>query len=282
MPTCQESRLERSGAPDLLLRRWACEGARGRSLLIHGFGEHGGRYGHVADALVGAGLEVGAVDLRGHGGSSGTRAFVERFDDYLDDVDAALVRLRSESGDLPLFLVGHSMGGLVAALWVLEQRALADGLVLSSPGFAFALRVPAWKAVAGRICSRIAPRLALPSGLDRGLLSHDPEVARALERDPHSQTATTARWYTEALAAQVRAGELAAGLEVPLLCQVAGADALVDPEAARRFYDSATSSEREWIRYDELYHEIYNELERDRVLADLTAWIETRLEASSA
>ena len=282
MPTCEESVLERGGAPDLLLRRWPCAGPRGRILIVHGFGEHGGRYGHVAEALIAAGLEVGAVDLRGHGGSGGTRAFVERFDDYLDDVDAALALLRDEGGKLPLFLLGHSMGGLVAALWILEQRALADGLVLSSPGFAFALKVPAWKAAAGRICSRLAPKLALPSGLDRGLLSHDPEVARALERDPHSQTATTARWYTEALAAQARAAELAAGLEVPLLCQVAGDDALVDTRATRSFFDTATSSEREWLCYDELYHEIYNELGRERVLSDLTAWLGTRLEASVA
>lgn len=282
MTPCDESVLCRTDAPDLLIRHWHGDAPLGRALIIHGFGEHSGRYGHVAEALVSAGLDATAFDLRGHGGSQGTRAFVEHFDDYLDDVDAVLATLDDEQADTPLFLLGHSMGGLVAALWVLERGVSPAGLILSSPGFAFALRVPAWKAAAGRICSRLAPKLALPAGLDRGLLSHDPQVERDLAGDPHSQTATTARWYTAALAAQARALELAPRLAVPLLCQAAGADALVDPRAARRFFDAASSHERCWIAYDDMYHEIYNELERERVLADLTDWIGERLEVSAA
>ena len=250
MIPCDESVLCRTDAPDLLIRHWHGDASLGRALIVHGFGEHSGRYGHVAEALVSAGLEATAFDLRGHGGSQGTRAFVEHFDDYLDDVDAVLATLDDEQADTPLFLLGHSMGGLVAALWVLERGVSPAGLILSSPGFAFALRVPAWKATAGRICSRL--------------------------------TATTARWYTEALAAQARAFELAPRLAVPLLCQAAGADALVDPRAARRFFDAASSHERRWISYDDMYHEIYNELERERVLADLTDWIGARLVVSAA
>lgn len=279
MTGSENTTLRRTGAPDLLVRRWPRPEPTARLLLVHGFAEHSGRYDHVAAALLACGIDVTAFDLRGHGESGGTRAFVERFDDYLDDVDAALGTITGQRGAEPLFLLGHSMGGLVAALHVLDRPTGIDGLVMSSPCFGFAVRVPGWKSTAARVCSRLLPRLSLPSGLDRDLLSHDPEIQRALRQDPHSLTNATARWYTETLAAQRRGLARAGDLRLPLLCQAAGIDGVVDAEQGRRFFDAAGSTDKQWLDYDGLYHEIYNELQRDRVLQDLTTWLEARVTA---
>jgi len=249
--------------------------------MVHGFAEHSGRYGHVASALVSCGVNVTALDLRGHGASGGTRAFIRRFDDYLDDLDAVLESETSAGSGHPLLLMGHSMGGLVTALHTIERRRDCAGLILSSPCFGFALKVPAWKAAAGQVFSRLVPRLSLPSGLDRALLSHDPEVQRKLEHDPHSLVTATARWYTETIAAQGRALERANELSLPLLCQVAGDDRLVEAGRSREFFESAGSSDKQWRCYDGLYHEIYNELERDRVLDDLTGWVRAQIGAAA-
>jgi alpha-beta hydrolase superfamily lysophospholipase len=269
----------RVGAPEQFLRHWPVSTPRARLILIHGFGEHSGRYGHVADALNARGVDVTSFDLRGHGESGGTRVFIERFDDYLDDVASVLENVEAASSGEPLFLLGHSMGGQIAALFALERDPTIAGLILSSPAMGFAVKVPAWKAVAGQFFSRVIPKRALPSGLDRNLLSHDPRVAEALDADPLAERNATARWYTESLAAQTLALEKAPSLSVPLLSLVSGADEITDVAATHRFHEAAGSTDKEWIEYEELYHELFNEVEREKVLTDLADWIDGRLES---
>ncbi|HJO26917.1 MAG: lysophospholipase [Planctomycetes bacterium] len=267
----------RTNAPAQFLRHWPLDVPRARLVLVHGFGEHSGRYGHVAAALNAAGVAVSACDLRGHGESGGTRVFIERFDDYLDDVDAVLAETRAKSSGEPLFLLGHSMGGQIAALHALRRKPDIAGLILSSPSMGFAVHVPAWKAAAGRFFSRFVPKLTLPSGLDRGLLSHDPEVQRDLDADPLAELGATARWYTECLAAQEATFVSAPDLSVPLLSLVSGTDEITDAAATRRFHEAAGSRDKTWIEYPGLYHEIFNEFEREKVLADLTDWLADQL-----
>jgi lysophospholipase len=240
---------------------------------VHGYAEHSGRYAHVASCLNKIGVDVTGFDLRGHGESRGRRVFIRRFQDYLDDTLFALDRIVQAAGSEPVFLVGHSLGGLIAARFVQEYQPPLSGLIISSPAIGFAAPVPLWKDLAGRFFSWAWPTLALRSDLDRERLSHDPQVEAQLDTDPHAQTDATARWYTECLKAQVQALEDAPGVKIPLLCMLAGADEITAIEASRAFFRGAGAQDKKCIEYPELYHEIFNELDQERVLRDMTDWL---------
>src|SRR5581483_3125752 len=178
---------------------WQADAPRAVVALLHGYAEHIARYEHVARALNAAGITVHGCDLRGHGRSAGPRGHIDRFDDYLDDARALVTAARSEK--LPLFVLGHSNGGLIATHHVLRQPEGIAGLVLSSPFFGLKLAVPAVKVMAARVASRVYPRLALPSGLHGADVSRDPTVQADYDRDPLNNKAATARWFTETMAA---------------------------------------------------------------------------------
>jgi alpha-beta hydrolase superfamily lysophospholipase len=263
-----------------LLFRWhPTDSAKGLVVLIHGFGEHSGRYLHVAEALNEGGYSCFAIDLRGHGRSAGPRAFVKRFSDYLDDVDAAVGLARERCPELPLILIGHSMGGLIVANWIAERGDAATGFVLSSPGMGVALSVPAWKDALGRVMSRLIPGLAIPTGLDPRLVSRDPQVVEAYVGDRLVLTRATARWYVEFLAAQQRALETAAGVTKPALVMQAGEDGLVDAAASARYAAALGGTDVTFTRYEGLYHELFNEPERAEVLSAVVAWMDERTTA---
>lgn len=253
---------------------------RGVVALIHGFGEHIGRYGHVFQALNEAGASVLGLDVRGHGQSEGRRAFLHHFEEYLDDVETALSLARARADGLPLFLLGHSQGGLVVAAYAVERcgaRCDLAGIVLSSPGIRFKVQVPAWKDALGRAMSKAWPTLAIPSGLDPAVLSHEAAVVDAYKADPLVATKATARWYTESLDAQQQVLQGATQVRLPTLVLQAGDDQIVDPVATRRFFEALGAEDKEYKEYPGLYHEIFNEVDRDRVLADLVAWLKPRL-----
>ncbi|MGB0588051.1 MAG: lysophospholipase [Myxococcota bacterium] len=264
-----------------LLFRWhpAAE-PKGLVVLIHGFGEHSGRYLHVAQALNEGGYSCFAIDLRGHGRSAGARAFVTRFTDYLDDVDAAVGLARERCPELPMILLGHSMGGLVVANWIADRGAAATGFVLSSPGMGVALPVPAWKDALGRVMSRLIPGLAIPTGLDPRLVSRDPDVVEAYVGDRLVLTKATARWYVEFLGAQERALETASSVTLPALVLQAGDDGLVDTAASERYAAALGGSDVTFTRYPGLYHELFNEPEQAEVLSAVVAWMNTHTTAS--
>lgn len=280
MPWSAEDALRRpDGAhPALWERRLDVHDARATLVLVHGFAEHGGRYVHVAEALAAAGVSTLAVDLRGWGRAEGERGALRSFDEYLGDADLALRRARELAADgRPLFLLGHSQGGLVAALCATERRPELAGLVLSSPALRLALRVPAWKDLVARAASRLLPDLVLPSGLDPSLACRDPAVLHALRADPLWAPVSRARWYTELLAAQDRVGERAEELRVPLLVLAAGDDRVADVEATRAWFERAGSADRTLRVFDGLWHEVLNEPERELVLAELVAWLRARI-----
>jgi len=260
-----------------LLFRWhRFDGARALVVLIHGFGEHSGRYVHVLNALNEAGYACLAIDLRGHGRSGGRRAFVQRFTDYLDDVDAAVALGRERMAAGPLFLVGHSMGGLVVANWIAERGDQAAGFVVTSPAMGVALRVPAWKDGLGRVMSRLLPGLAIPTGIDPTLVSRDKAVVEAYVGDRLILKSATARWYVEFLAAQEAALRTAPGVRTPALVLQAGSDGLVDRDASKRYADALGGDDVTFSSYEGLYHELFNEPEQREVLAAVVAWLDAR------
>jgi acylglycerol lipase len=242
-------------------------------LLVHGLGEHAGRYDHVANQMTDAGIEVHAYDHRGFGGSGGQRAYVDRWTDLHDDLGLRLAATRIAVPDVPLVLYGHSMGGLIALGYVLSgtPRPQPDLLVLTSP--ALDSTIAAWKEGLAPLLSRIAPRLRVPNGFRPGDLSRDPAVDERVANDPLCQSTSTARIGAEGFAEQRRLrGAVGGGWRLPIPTYVAhgGDDPIVpvgasaalelDPNVTRRVYPG-------------LHHETHNEPEGPAVVSDTIAWI---------
>lgn len=259
-------------------QRWAPEGGpKAAVLLVHGYAEHSERYAHVAEALTGRGYAVEAFDLRGHGRSEGRRVLVRSLDEHLADLDGMLARVRQRYPALPVFLLGHSMGGAIVTLFTIRRTPDVRGVVLSGPGISSPKKTP--RAIQGLllVIGRLFPRLGLRK-LEAGEVSRDPEVARRYDSDP---LVYRGKMPAGTLAALIRAGrEIHARMEefsAPSLLLLHGsADSLTDPEGSRELAERASSPDKELKLYEGLYHEVFNEPERNRVLADLVAWLDAR------
>lgn len=242
-------------------------------LLVHGLGEHAGRYDHVARQMAGAGIEVHAYDHRGFGASGGTRAYVARWSILHDDLAERLADARATSGDLPLVLYGHSMGGLIVLGYVLadEPRPLPDLLVLTSPGLDST--IAAWKQALAPILGRIAPRLRLPNGFRTGDLSRDPAVDARVADDPLCLGSSTTRLGAEAFAEQARVRVILADrgpLPVPTYV-IHGADDPIVPVAASAPLAGRSNVTRRV--YPGLRHETHNEPEGAAVIDETITWL---------
>ncbi|MBN3792687.1 alpha/beta hydrolase [Burkholderia sp. Ac-20353] len=281
-------RLRTADGLELALYRWPVGdgGAAPRATvaLVHGLAEHAGRYDALAARLNAAGIDVLAVDLRGHGQSPGKRAWVDRFDGYLDDADALVAEAGRGNGryggvgnDTPLFLMGHSMGGAIAALYAIERapargRAFA-GLVLSSPALAPGRDVPRWMLAVSRVISRVWPTFPAIR-IDAALLSRDPAIVAANRADPLvHHGAVPARTGAEILDAMARIERGRGALRVPVLVYHGTEDKLTEPDGSRVFGARVGSPDRTLTLYEGGFHETMNDLERDRVIDALIAWI---------
>ncbi len=278
-PTEAEARHEEgflNSADHLRLywQRFTPERARATVVVLHGGGDHCGRYPALTAALVRAGFQAALVDFRGHGQSDGRRWHVDGFSDYLHDVAAFVAKLSQDgiAGDR-LFLVGHSMGGLVAALWTAGHGRLLSGLVLSSPYFGLAVRPPMAKVLAGKVVGRFVPWLPISVGLRMAQLTSDVELQRWTDRDPLYGRSTTPRWFEESNRAQREALRRAGEIDVPLLVLAAGADEVADLSASRTFVDAARSRDKRLVVYDGFRHEIFNEVRRQEPIGEAVAWL---------
>ena len=274
-------------APDgLLLTRqaWRPEGAPAAALaVVHGYGEHGGRYRGLAEDMAARGYAVHVYDLRGHGRSGGRRGHLGRFTDYLDDTAVYLEAVREEQPGRPLYLLGHSLGGLIATAYVEDRPADAPaGLILSSPFLRLGMPVPPLKLSAARLLSIVAPTVNVGNTVVAAALSHDQEVVRVYGTDPLNHHVATARWAAEVVAAQSAALSAADSIRLPFLLLYADADAVADPQASRELFERAASPDKTVHCYEGYYHEIFNEIGRETVFADLAAWLEARTPAGGA
>ncbi len=240
--------------------RWPApeHGLRARLALIHGLGEHAGRYEGLAQRLRAQGLEVWAHDHRGHGRSDGARGVLPHTAALIDDAVSVLRHMQAASGDgLPCLVLGHSMGGLVAAALVARGTERLDGLVLSSPALALALSWPQQRMLA--FMQRWAPDVTISNGLYLERLSHDPAVVAAYVNDPWVHGRVSARLIHGMLDNASSVFSAAALWRIPTLLVFAGDDALVDPEGSRRWARAAPASVLQAQEFPGLYHEIFNE-----------------------
>jgi alpha-beta hydrolase superfamily lysophospholipase len=241
--------------------------------MVHGYGDHAGRYVHVADAFAERGIASVRIDLRGHGRADGPRGYCSRFDEFIDDM-SVLDRLVTERApDVPPFLFGHSFGGLVATSYALPRQDRWRSLLLSAPYFGLAMKVPALKRTVGELASKIVPRLALPSGLHGDALTHDAARAREYDQDPLIFESVTARWFTEAQAAQGRVLAQAASIRLPLYVVMGTLDPVADVNQARAVFAAAGSTDKTFDVREGLFHEPWNETEWPSVVDGLGSWI---------
>ncbi len=263
---------------NLYHQAWLPEGeVRAVLLVVHGLAEHSGRYMNLVERFVPMGYAVYGIDHLGHGRSEGLRLVVERFRDYTDPLKTFCDRIRGGQPGRPVFLVGHSMGGLIGATHLLSHQAAYTGAVLSGPAVKAPGDLPKATILAGKVLSVLAPKLGLVP-LDAEGVSRDPAVVRAYLADPLvCRGKVTARLGAEMLGAMEHLLAEARRITLPLLIVQGGDDRLVDPAGARMLYDSVGSSDRKLIVYEGFYHEVFNEPERARVFADLQTWFEAHL-----
>jgi len=254
-----------------LRRQWKAVGAaRAVVLLVHGISEHSARYEHVGARFSEAGFHTVAFDQRGHGHSDGTRTYIDSFSSFLDDVEDHLEIARRQN--LPVILLGHSMGGLVCTAYAVSDRPQPDLLVLSGP--ALGANVPTWQRVLAPKLAQLAPKFFLPSDIDASILSRDPAVQQAYRDDPLIKSGATAKIGAELFAAMESVGASLDQIRVPTLCLHGADDELVPAEVSRPL-DGLPGVERREL--EGLRHEIFNEPEGPEVLDQVVAWIGARL-----
>jgi acylglycerol lipase len=246
-------------------------------LIVHGLAEHSGRYTNVVDHFVPLGYAVYGVDHFGHGKSDGKRVYVERFDDYTNTLKIYFDMIHGWQPEKPVFLIGHSMGGLISAVYLFDHQVDLAGAVLSGAAVKVPSNITPATLLVGKMLSALIPRLGLLR-LDVNWVSRDPGVVQAYVSDPLVYTGkTTARLAAEMVKAMQTISGQAAKITLPIMIVQGSADRLVDPAGARMLYGAVSSVDKEIRIYDGLYHEVFNEPEHEKVLRDVKIWLEAHL-----
>jgi acylglycerol lipase len=240
--------------------------------VIHGHGEHGGRYAGLAAAMAPHGIATYALDMRGHGTSGGARGHVMSWDELVGDAVAFHTTVGAES-DLEAVPLGHSVGGSVVLSAVVRGRLKPRRFVVSSPALRIKSAVPGWKLSLGKVASKLIPSLALATELNPEHISRDPEVVSTYRSDRLVHSKMSARFYTEWQAANAEILARAAEIKVPFLATHGSGDQIIDSATTEELDRRATVPGHKLIIYDGYYHEPYNDSGKERVFADLAAWL---------
>jgi alpha-beta hydrolase superfamily lysophospholipase len=245
--------------------------------VVHGYGDHGGRHVWFGEAMAARGWAVYVYDLRGHGQSSGTRGQVKRFDEYLDDTEVFLEQVRTARSGSPLFLLGHSMGGLICARLAEERSPEVRALILSSPFLQLAEAVPPARVAAAKGLALVWPGKDIGNPVQAAQLSHDQAVVDAYVTDRLVHHVAPARWAVQLMRAQDAAMAGAESITLPLYVLYGEEDQVADVTFIESLFARAASEDKSIRRYEGLYHECLNEIGRERVYEDLAAWLAPRV-----
>jgi lysophospholipase len=271
-------------APDgarLALRRQEATGSRRAAcILVHGWGEHAGRYAHVAAWLAARGIATFALDQRGHGRSPGKRGHVDRFAQHLGDV-VGLRKLAQVETPGPQLMLGHSHGGLVTLRYLESGPTGLAGAIVTSPFLAPSMVVPGWKLLLAKLLADLKPSLPIGTGMNLDHICTDPVVVAAARADPDCHHVMSPRAWFEIVAAQQVLHTEAERIAVPLFVALAGDDRIASTAASQAFV--ATLGGDVTVRtYEWFFHEVLNERDRDSVLADLDPWLDRVLAGAAA
>ncbi|MFN2150478.1 MAG: lysophospholipase [Anaerolineales bacterium] len=272
-----ETFFETKDHQNLFFRVWQPAGhLKAAVCLVHGLGEHSGRYQHVAAAFNAAGVGVWGFDLRGHGKTPGKRGQVPHYDVMLDDIADAIDAAQEQFTGVPVFLYGHSMGGNLVLNYALRRKPALAGVIATSPWIQLAFSPPDSQVRLARLMNHLLPNLTQPNGLDVQALAHDPEVVAAYQNDPLVHDRVSIRLSVEFLDAGEWALEHAAELALPLLLVHGSADPITSAAASQEF--AARAGELCTLKiWEGLYHETHNEPQKEQVIAYNLEWLEQHL-----
>lgn len=246
-------------------------------LIVHGLGEHSGRYMNIVDHFLPLGYAVYGLDHIGHGKSEGEREFIEQFSDFTETLAIFYKMISEWQTNKPIFILGHSMGGLITTYYLLDHQSDFEGAIISAPAIKIGEGISQTTITIGRILSKIAPKMGLLA-LDVNAISRDPKVVDAYINDPmvfHGKT--PARLAAELLSAMQRVDAEIREIKLPFIAVHGSEDSLADPGGSQMLYDSASSKDKTLKIYTGLYHEVFNEPEREQVLKDVEDWLEIQL-----
>lgn len=272
----KEGNFKGIGNFNLYWRCWLPDGKpRAIILVAHGLGEHISRYDNLVNHVVPRGFAVYGLDHEGHGKSEGQRVYVNRFQVYIDDLKMFYDMVHKDNPGLKIFLLGHSMGGLIATAYTLQHQQELTGLIVSAPLLKAGESVSGGTIIAARVLSALAPRMGVQA-LDSTYLSRDKAVVEAYDKDPLVfRGKITARLGSELFSTMAKVEPQMPTITLPVLIMQGSGDKLVSHEGSKTLYEKAGSKDKTLKMYDGFYHEIFNEQERAKVFADLDAWLDS-------
>lgn len=257
----------------LFCRAWLAEKPKSIIALVHGFGEHSGRYAHVADFFNKNGYSFFAFDNRGHGQSEGKRGHAPNYDAYLYDIDIFLDYVAANSTGKPIFLYGHSMGGNLVLNYVLKRKLIVKGLIVSSPWIQLAFQPKPILVAVGKLMRSVAPGFTQDSGLEQAHISKDPAIVEAYKIDPLVHGKITASASIGLLEAAAFLNSYTGEMPVPTLIMHAGEDLLTSQPASEAFA-GRVSGPVTYKKWEGMYHEIHNEPQKNEVFNYMLGWLE--------
>lgn len=274
-----EGRFKATCGLELFEQRWLPrDDIRAVVVIVHGYAEHSGRYAHAADYMTRHGYAVYSFDLRGHGRSEGTRAFVRSFGEYLSDLKCFFERVNEREPARPIFMLGHSMGGTIVTLFSITHSPRVHGLILSGALLKISGRISPGRRVFISAAGLLIPRLPVIKKLNCRLISSDPSVAAAYDSDPlvyrGKLLAGQGREIHKAISSIQKRMEC---VSLPLLILHGTGDRLVDIEGSKQLYARACSTDKTLKLYEGFYHEVLNEPGKGQVLRDIALWLNTRV-----
>ena len=244
--------------------------------LVHGLGEHSSRYAHVAEAFGKEGYAFFAADLRGHGRSGGARGHISSIEDFMQDIDSLLEQARKRYPDLPMILYGHSLGGLLVLHYSLKRKPNVKGVISTSPALRSSLEQQPAKIMAVRVLGSLLPRVAVPSELETSAISRDEKVVQVYKNDPLVHDKISLGFGKAMLGATQWTIEHAAEFPLPLLLLHGKADRITFPAGSIEF-SNTLKNKCTLILWDDDYHELHNEAEKNEVFKTMTTWMDARV-----
>jgi alpha-beta hydrolase superfamily lysophospholipase len=262
---------------ELFFQTWSKKNPQGFILGVHGMGEHSSCYGFLAKSLENVNLQLVMPDLRGHGRSSGKRG-LGSIDEYILDLKILVERFKSDHPHLPLFLLGHSMGGLVVLKYLIRNAEQANageisGSILSSPLLGINVEVPFFKKKSARLLSLLAPQLTLSNEIHYKELSHDEKVIKSYDSDNWRHDRVSPRLFLSLTSSMNYVLERCDKIKIPILLQQAGDDRIVSQAKGAEMFEKLKTLDKTIFVYKDMFHEIYNEVGREKVFSDLINWL---------